>query len=142
VHKGYVRSLIIWAIGFPCYILVGALLDWFKTEAFYLLRLVFFFMFVSVVSMLYYVNIKLREEKFGLETNVFWRWIERYIPFIFSFPIITFFSTLFIAGFTYIPDVAPFNYFINFCLGLFPYYILVFLNDLSLYLGVLREVWG
>ena len=142
MDKGQLRSILIWAVGFPCYLLIGELLDGFKYEAFYPVRLVLFFMFVLVVSLLYYINVKLREMKYGGETNIFWRWTEKYVPFIFSFPIMAFFFSFFVIGLTYMPGVAPYNYFINYCLGLFPFYLFVFLNDLSLYLDHLEELWG
>lgn len=142
MEKDQLRSILIWGAGFPCYLLIGELLDGFTFEAFYTVRLILFFVFVLVISSLYYINIKLREKNYGLEINIFWRWTERYIPFVFAFPIMAFFFSFFVIGLTYMPRVAPFNYFINYCLGLFPFYLLVFINDLSIYLDHLEELWG
>ena len=142
VDQGQLRSLLIWAFGFPCFLLIGKLLDGFKCDSFYTLRLALFITFASIVSLLYYINVKLREKKYGIETNIFWRWMERYVPFSFSFPIMAFLFSFFVIGLTYMPGVAPYNYFINYCLGLFPFYLLVFLNDLSLYLDHLEELWS
>ena len=135
------RNIVIWIIGFFSYFIIGRLLNGFKYEGLYIIRIIFFLMFVLIIFLLYYINLELRRISYGEETNIFWKWTERFIPFYILFPIMTILFTFIIVGFTYTPTVAPFNYFINYCLGLIPFYFLVLLNDLSFYREYLRELW-
>lgn len=139
---GLIRNIAIWITGFVSYFIIGEILAGFKLESFYVVRLFLFFIFVSVVILLYYINIQLRNVSYGAESNPFWKWIEGFVPFFFIFPVMSFTFSFIVIGLTYVPGVAPFNYFINYCISLLPFYLLVFFNDLSIYREHLDELWG
>jgi hypothetical protein len=141
LNVGLIKNIIIWIVGIVSYFIIGKLLNGFTYEGAYVLRIVLFLLLAVIVSLLYYVNIQLRSVNYGEESNLFWRWTERYVPFFILFPVMVFLFSFLVIGFTYLPDVAPYNYFINYCLGLFPFYLLVFLNDLSIYVEHLDELW-
>ncbi len=141
LNSGIFRNVTIWIVGLVSYFFIGKMLNGFTYEGAYVIRIVLFLLLAVLVSLLYYVNIELRNVNYGEESNLFWRWIEKYVPFIILFPAMVFLFSFLVIGFTYLPDVAPYNYFINYCLGLFPFYLLVFLNDLSIYLEHLNKLW-
>lgn len=141
MNEGTRYSLCIVGTSLWLYFLIGLLLDNFSYTGFYNLRLFLFITFLSIIALIYYVNLKLRETTYGEELSFFWRRIEQYIPFAICWPLIIFAKSFLVIALTYDPALPPFNYYLNFCIGILPFFFLIFLNDLSAYQDYLDALW-